>query len=99
MIGFRRNTQLADAKALGYQKLSVMYPPGMQIKVWYNPTVTSTLFQHRTLRMIPYTQDLVQTELVVIYLWLLYCLLPFVVALLVARAVKTYKYPENENNA
>ena len=80
--------RLADAKALGYQKLRRMYPTGMQMKVWYNPDVTATLFQHRTLRIIPYTPDLVNSELAVIYHWLLYCLLPFVGTLLFARAIK-----------
>ena len=80
--------ELADAKALGYRRLRNMYPTGMQMKVWYNPDVTATLFQHRTLRIIPYTPDLVTSEQRVIYRWLLYCLLPFICALLVARAVK-----------
>ena len=51
--------ELADAKSLGYQRLRNMYPAGMQMKVWYNPDVTATLFQHRTLRIVPYTPDLV----------------------------------------
>ncbi len=55
--------RLADAKVLGYQKLRKIYPAGMQMKVWYNPNVTATLFQHRTLRIIPYTPDLVSSEL------------------------------------
>jgi hypothetical protein len=76
--------RLADAKALGYQKLRKMYPPGMHMKVWYNPTVTATLFQHRTLRIIPYTPDLLNSELAVIYHWLLFCLLPLVGASLFA---------------
>lgn len=80
--------RLADAEALGHQKLMKMYPPGMQIKVWYNPEVTTTLFQHRTLHIIPYTPDLVNTELNVIYHWLLYCLLPFAGAFLFARVME-----------
>jgi len=80
--------RLADAKALGYQKLRKLYPAGMQLKVWYNPDVTGTLFQHRTLSIIPYTPDLVKSEVAVIYHWLLHCILPFVGALLVARAIR-----------
>ena len=80
--------RLADAKVLGYQKLRRMYPAGMQMKVWYNPDVTATLFQHRTLNIIPYTPDLVKSELAVIYHWLIYCLLPFAGALLVTRATR-----------
>jgi len=79
---------LADAKTLGYQKLREMYPPGMHIKVWYNPTVTSTLFQHRTLRVIPYTPDLLDSELAVIIHWLIYCLLPFAGAVVIARVTR-----------
>ena len=80
--------RLADAKALGYQKLTKMYPPGTQMKVWYNPKVTTILFQHRTLNIVPYTPDLVNSELNVIYRWLLYCLLPFAGTLLFARTMK-----------
>lgn len=80
--------RLADAKALGYQKLRRMYPAGMQLKVLYNPGVTAILFQNRTLRLIPYTSDLIKSESAVIYRWLIYCLLPFVGTLLFARALK-----------
>jgi hypothetical protein len=82
--------RLADAKALGYYKLSKMYPPGMQMKVWYSPTVTTKLFQHRTLNIIPYTADLVNSELKIIYNWLLCCLLPFGSALLFAHMMKKH---------
>jgi hypothetical protein len=81
--------RLVDAKALGYRKLCKMYPPGMQLKALYNPDVTGTLIQSRTINLIPYTPDLVNSELAVIYRWLRYCLLPFAGALLLARAVKT----------
>lgn len=80
--------RLVNAKKLGYQKLREMYPPGMQMKVWYNPRVTDTLFQHRTLQIVPYTPDLVNSELAVIYRWMLYCLLPFAGALLFSYTMK-----------
>ena len=96
--------RLASAKKLGYQKLRRMYPAGMRMKVLYNPGVTDTLFQSRTLRLIPYTPDLVSTEMAVIYHWLLYCLLPFVGALLFAHMVEKRRFHEkiqsrNENNS
>ncbi len=78
--------KLVDAKELGYQQLREMYPSGMHLKVWYNPDVTSTLFQKRTLQIIPYTPDLADKELAVIYRWLLYCLLPIAGILLFAHA-------------
>jgi ribosomal protein L7/L12 len=78
--------RLVDAKALGYQKLRRMYPPGMQVKVLHNPSVTDTLFQRRTLRVIPYTPDLVKAEMAVIYRWLLYSLLPLAIMLFIGRA-------------
>ena len=78
--------KLADAKALGYQGLRRIYPTGMHMKVWYNPDVTPTLFQKRTLQIVPYTPNLEETELVVIYRWLLYCLLPLIGILFFARA-------------
>jgi hypothetical protein len=81
--------KLVDAKVLGYRKLRRMYPPGMQMKALYNPDVTGTLIQYRTINLIPYTPDLVRSELAVIYRWLIYCLLPFAGALLLARAVQT----------
>lgn len=80
--------KLSDAKALGHQKLRNMYPPGMQLKVWYNPDVTAVLFQRRTLQIIPYTPDLVKSEQAVIYRWLLYCLLPLAGAMLFASVMK-----------
>ena len=80
--------RLADGKALGYRKLREMYPAGMQMKVWYNPEVTGTLFQHRTLRGLPHTPDLVKAELAVIYHWINYCLLPFLGALMLTRVLK-----------
>lgn len=80
--------KLSDAKALGYRELRKMYPAGMHMKVWYNPDVTSTLFQKRTLQIIPYTPDLADTEMDVIYRWLLYCFLPLVGVLWFARAKK-----------
>ncbi len=76
---------MANAKALDYQQLSAMYPPGMRMQVWYNPAVTDTLFQHRTLRVIPHTPDLVASELESIKHWLVYCVLPLLGILLIAR--------------
>jgi len=73
-------SELADAKRLGYAGLSRKYPPGSELRVWYNPEVTDTLFNHRTLRVLPYTEDLPATEIEQLFWWFKYCLLPFLVA-------------------
>ena len=73
---------LADAKSIGYRDLQAMFPPGTQMEVWHNPQVTDTLFQHRTLRVIPYTPDLAASELKQIMWWGEYCLLPLLLVLI-----------------
>jgi len=76
---------LADARALGLKGLRELFPPGSDLRVWYNPAVTDTLFQARTLRVIPYAEDLKASELRRIYRWLIYCLMPLVLALFLSR--------------
>lgn len=75
--------ELADARALGYRRLTERFPAGTGIPVWYNPTVTDTLFQARTLRVIVRGGDLVEPEMNRIGWWLGYCLAPLVMVLLV----------------
>jgi len=75
---------LTDAKSQSYSRLKAMFPPGTRMEVWYNPQVTDTLFQHRTLRVIPYTPDLAASEKKQIMWWVTYCLLPFLLALMLA---------------
>ena len=71
---------LADGKALGYAALVRRYPPGSQIPVLYNPEVTGTLFNHRTLRVLPFSEDLVAVERDRLFWWVKFCLIPFVLA-------------------
>ena len=75
---------LADAETLGYPGLMKRFPPGTILDVWYNPAVTDELFQGRTLQVIPYTADLVESEIRRILWWVNYCLLPLIAILYLA---------------
>jgi hypothetical protein len=68
---------LADGKALRYSGLQRAFPAGKTLAVWYNPAVTTTLMQRRTLHVLPYTPDIAAPEWARIRWWLEWCLLPF----------------------
>jgi hypothetical protein len=90
--------KLADAGTLGPTGLSRIFPPGTKLEVWYNSEVTATLFQGRTLRVLPYTTDLVAAEVARLNWWVVYCLLPFVlVAIFAARTKKRNRQPDDRN--
>ncbi len=67
---------LADGHRLGYRGLQRQFPAGLELRVWYNPEVTDTLFQGRSLRLLPYSPNLRESELAHLYEWFGYCLLP-----------------------
>jgi hypothetical protein len=85
--------ELAPAKSLGFRGLKTRFPEGTRLEVWYNPGVTATLFQHRTLNIIPHTADLVQSEMKGIWWWLAYCLLPLLAVLIYAATRGKGKCP------
>ncbi len=74
---------LADAKTLEYRGLRKLFPAGTRMDVWHNPQLSDTLFQKRTLRVLPCTPDLLETELERISWWLKYCLLPLLIILII----------------
>jgi hypothetical protein len=75
--------ELADAGTLGFRGLSERFPVGTEIPVWYNPAVTDTLFQARSLRVIVRTDDFAAApELARITWWFTYCFTPLVAVLL-----------------
>ncbi|BCR06199.1 hypothetical protein DESUT3_32680 [Desulfuromonas versatilis] len=76
---------LAEAKKLGFRGLKRLYPPGTEVPAWYNPQVTATLFQGRTLRVIPHTPDLKDSELKRFGRWVVNGLLPFLLVLFLTR--------------
>ncbi|PKN65822.1 MAG: hypothetical protein CVU57_08500 [Deltaproteobacteria bacterium HGW-Deltaproteobacteria-15] len=78
---------LADGKALGYRGLKERFPPGTNLEVWYNSKVTGTLFQHRTIRVIPYTPDLAGSEKSRLLWWVKFCLVPFAALLFLAGRI------------
>ena len=80
--------ELAPAKLLGSRGLKKRFPQGTRLEVWYNPGVTATLFQHRTLNVIPYTRDLLHYEMQGVWWWGAYCLLPLLAALMYASSRK-----------
>jgi hypothetical protein len=89
---------LADAEVQGPSGLRRLYPPGIKLEVWYNPQVTATLFQGRTLRVLPYTEDLAAAEVARLRWWVAYCLLPFVlVAALAARIKGRNRQPDDRS--
>jgi ribosomal protein L7/L12 len=89
---------LADADALGYAGLRRRFPPGAQLAVWYNPHVTRTLFQGRSLHVLPFTESLAANEIARLQWWAVYCLLPFVLVLgIAARRQKRHQPPDAEN--
>ncbi len=71
-----------------YARLKKRFPPGTKIASWYNLDVTDTLFQGRTLRVIPFTPDLKNAELERFMRWVLRGLLPFLLILLLAVRLK-----------
>ena len=79
---------LADAKALKYRGLRTMFPRGTKVDVWYNDQVTGVLFQHRTIRVLPYTPDLVASETGHIIWWVKFCLFPFAGILILAGKLR-----------
>ncbi len=78
--------ELAPAKSLGFRGLKKRFPEGTPLQVWYNPHVTDTLFQYRTLNIIPYTGDLTKSEMQGVWWWCVYCLLPLSAVLIYASA-------------
>ena len=78
--------QLARAKSLGFSGLKNRFPEGTRLEVWYNPGVTDTLFQYRTLNIITYNKDLTYLELKGVWQWVTYCLFPLLVVLIYASA-------------
>ena len=76
---------LAETKKPGFTQLQRRFPTGAEIAVWRNPTVTDTLFQGRTLRVIPYTPDLKKSELQRFLWWVKYALAPLLLALFLGR--------------
>jgi len=75
LLRVARGLGLKEAKeAVG----SAMFPSGSELEVGYNPDVTGTRFQHRTLRVPPYVPDLRSVELRRIGRWGLFGVGPFV---------------------
>jgi hypothetical protein len=70
--------KMLDAKRLGLAGLRAKFPLGSELEVWYNPDVTDTLFQHRTLRVVPYVSDLAGSERRRIGRWAAFGLAPYV---------------------
>lgn len=79
------NPAMADGKKEGAAGLSRRFPPGTQIQVSVNRSVTDTLFQGRSLQVLPGDVDLRGVEASHLKWWLLNCLLPFVLAMIYAR--------------
>lgn len=80
---------LANAKDLGYARLRRRYPSGTRMQAWYNPKVTATLFQGRTLRVIPYIPDLKQSELHRFFWWIKNALIPLLLTLFLAKRMNS----------
>ncbi len=68
---------LADIKNISASRVSRKFPAGTEIAVLYNPAVTNTFFQSRSLDIIPYTPDLANAEKKRLIDWIKRCLLPF----------------------
>jgi len=75
---------LADAKSLKSRGLNKLYPEGTKLKVWYNPEVTDTLFQNRSLHIMPYVADIFTEEKKQILWWGKFCVLPFFIAMMLS---------------
>ena len=80
--------ELARAKSLGISGLKSRFPAGTKLEVWYNSDVTDTLFQFRTLNIIPYKKDLTSSELKGVWRWITYCLLPLLAVFILASALE-----------
>lgn len=76
--------ELADEKKPDYPVLVKKYPQASRVKVLYNPKVTKTLFQRRSLHVLPFTTELQSETLKKITHWFLFCLLPFLTVLFLA---------------
>ena len=76
---------LADGKREGHARLERRFPPGTALEVWANPDVTETLFQGRTLHVLPAAADVRTAERKRVAWWLTYCLLPLVLVVWLAR--------------
>jgi ribosomal L7/L12-like protein len=72
---------MADGKSLNKRGLQQLYPNDTKLMVLYNPDVTLTLFQKRSLNIIPYVSDIVEKEIDIISWWGKFCILPFVIML------------------
>lgn len=79
---------LADAAHISYLDLKKEFTAGTRLDVWYNPGVIKELFQGRTIRVLPYTLDLVGSESRRIIWWLKYGLLPFLMTLFLAAKLQ-----------
>lgn len=77
--------ELAETRRPGLGYLRARYPAAAELKVLYNPAVTATLFGGRTLRVIPYTDDLSGGETGRLAWWGIYCFLPFALAYAYAK--------------
>ena len=75
--------ELVSEKKPSYLALEKLFPAGMKLPVWFNPKVDRTLFQGRTLSVLPYREDELFQRVQVqrILWWLTCCLLPFLLTL------------------
>lgn len=77
--------ELFPEKKPAYKTLLSAFPPRSKIAVWYNPKVTGTLFQHRSLNVFPQTENFIKEQILKILKWFVFCILPLVFAMFFAR--------------
>jgi hypothetical protein len=73
---------LVEEKKPSLSKLRRLFPVKKEMDVLYNPEVTDTLYQRRTLNVLPYAPDFVAVELERLAWFAKFCLLPFGLALI-----------------
>jgi hypothetical protein len=71
---------LVTEKEPGLLKLRKLFPVGKKMDILYNPKVTETLVQRRTLRVLPYRPDFVSAEIDRLIWFAKFCLLPLLLA-------------------
>lgn len=84
---------LADNSRPEFRELQKLFPEGTAMQAWYNPEVTATLFQGRSLRVIPYTPDLKQSEFNRFIWWIKYALAPLLLVLFLSKHLNSRTTP------
>jgi hypothetical protein len=80
-------SEIFPEKKPSYKTLLEHFPTRSKIAVWYNPKVTGTLFQRRSINVLPLTEDFPKEQYQQIFKWFMLCLFPFGLSIFLVRKI------------